>query len=574
MVQIRSYPLKQEPEKAVNEKNSWLWWFGLSIWGLVNFLQAYFTELDPDEAYYWMYSQNLDWGYFDHPPIVATLIRLGTTLFPGALGVRGMTVLLMLSTFILIREILGRPKGLKEISLLLLLLASMPMFQVYGFIATPDAPLLFTTTLFFLLYQRFTKQETLLNSLLLGFAMAAMLYSKYHGILVIGFTVLSNFSLWEKPRFYLAGIFGVLLFLPHLWWQYQAGFPSFQYHLIGRDDPYELKHTLNYLVNQLYIFNPLLVLLVIKMLIRFPVRSAVDRAFSFTIYGFLAFFFLSTFKGHTEPQWNAVISICFVIWLYRSSLADQLFGLQIKRITLISVGIFLLARMLLIYNPFSFKSIFHHREWVYELEELSEGSPIVFQNSYREASKFNFYSDQEAYTFTDIAYRQNQYDIWDEEKKFHNQRVLIVGQSDWECAACKAAELTGLNKKIQFADSLQITQKVQLAYSLPTENWLAGALHHIAVELSNPYPHLIDFTVGSLPPSLVGLLIDEKGNRVEIDLQGSNSPLILPEVATRSFELEFAVPDTLQGDFQFGFGLKTGDLLPRVCSPVSRIQIR
>ena len=574
MVQIRNYQVEHKSGKEIEEKTSWLWWFGLGIWGLVNLLQAYFTELDPDEAYYWMYSQQLDWGYFDHPPVVATLIRMGTTLFPGELGVRALTVLLMLFTFIMIREILGRPKGVKEVSILLLLLVSMPMFQVYGFIATPDGPLLFTTTLFFLLYDRFTKQETLLNSLLLGFAMAAMLYSKYHGILVIGFTVLSNFSLWKKPKFYVAGTFGVLLFLPHLWWQYQAGFPSFQYHLIGRDDPYELKHTLNYLVNQLYIFNPLLILLVVKMLVRFPLRSALDRAFSYTIYGFLGFFFLSTFKGHTEPQWNAVLSICFVIWLYRSSFVDQLLALRIKRIGLISIGLFLLARLILIYNPFPFKSSFHHTEWVYELEELSDGSPVVFQNSYREASKFNFYSDQEAYTFTDIAYRRNQYDIWDQEKKFHNQRVLMVGQLDWECANCKEAELSGLDKKIQFADSLQITQKVDLQYSMPAYNWHPGELQDISVELNNPYSHLIDFGAGSLPPSLIGLLIDEHGDRVEINIRRPNSSLILPEASVQSLDFELEVPDTLQGNFQFGFGLKTGDLLPRLCSPVSTVQIR
>jgi hypothetical protein len=324
----------------------------------------------------------------------------------------------------------------------------------------------------------------------------------------------------------------------------------------------------------LYIFNPLLILLVIKMLIKFPLRSALDRAFSYTIYGFLGFFFLSTFKGHTEPQWNAVLSICFVVWLYRSSLVDQLLERRVKRIGLISIGIFLLARVLLMYNPFPFKSNFHHKEWVYELEELSNGNPVVFQNSYREASKFNFYSDQEAYTFTDIAYRQNQYDIWDREKMFHNQQVLMVGQLDWECASCKDADLTGLDKKIQLADSLQITQKVQLQYNMPSYSWQAGQLRDIPVELNNPYSHLIDFQVGNLPPSLVGLLIDEHGDRVAINLHEPNAALILPEASVQSLDLAFVVPDTLQGNFQFGFGLKTGDLLPRLCSPVSKVQIR
>ena len=38
-------------------------------------------ELIPEEAYYWNYSEHLDIGYLDHPPMVAWLIKIGTWLF-------------------------------------------------------------------------------------------------------------------------------------------------------------------------------------------------------------------------------------------------------------------------------------------------------------------------------------------------------------------------------------------------------------------------------------------------------------------------------------------------------------
>ncbi|NOR75149.1 MAG: hypothetical protein GQ525_08310, partial [Draconibacterium sp.] len=37
----------------------------IGIWFAINILQAIFTGLHSDESYYWMYSQNLDWGFFD-----------------------------------------------------------------------------------------------------------------------------------------------------------------------------------------------------------------------------------------------------------------------------------------------------------------------------------------------------------------------------------------------------------------------------------------------------------------------------------------------------------------------------
>ncbi|MDP6935380.1 MAG: glycosyltransferase family 39 protein, partial [Myxococcota bacterium] len=46
-----------------------------------------------DEAYYWTWSQRLDWGYFDHPPAIAWLVRLGTLLLGDTeRGVRIMAI--------------------------------------------------------------------------------------------------------------------------------------------------------------------------------------------------------------------------------------------------------------------------------------------------------------------------------------------------------------------------------------------------------------------------------------------------------------------------------------------------
>src|SRR5262245_15833853 len=50
---------------------------------------AAITPLAFDEAYYWQWSKNLAWGYYDHPPMIAFMIRAGTELFGDtSLGVR------------------------------------------------------------------------------------------------------------------------------------------------------------------------------------------------------------------------------------------------------------------------------------------------------------------------------------------------------------------------------------------------------------------------------------------------------------------------------------------------------
>ena len=55
-------------------------------WLMLNLIQSSFTGLLDDEAYYWVYSRFLDWGYFDHPPMVALMIKAGYALFPNPHG--------------------------------------------------------------------------------------------------------------------------------------------------------------------------------------------------------------------------------------------------------------------------------------------------------------------------------------------------------------------------------------------------------------------------------------------------------------------------------------------------------
>src|SRR3954470_366703 len=71
----------------------------MAIVGLVllRLAAAAWTPLTFDEAYYWMWSKHLAGGYYDHPPMVAVVIRLGTMLAGDTeFGVRLVSILLAL----------------------------------------------------------------------------------------------------------------------------------------------------------------------------------------------------------------------------------------------------------------------------------------------------------------------------------------------------------------------------------------------------------------------------------------------------------------------------------------------
>ena len=216
---------------AAIKKNPLRWFF--IGWILLNIVQAYTTQLLDDEAYYWVYSRQLDWGYFDHPPMIAFLIKIGYALFPNELGVRLFMVILNGLTLWLMYKMLF----VKNERLFMAMAASMAVLQIGGVLAVPDIPLTFFTALFFWQYKQFLEKNSVASALLLGLVMALMLYSKYHGILIIFFTVLSNWRLALQWKAWLAVIAAVLLFTPHVYWQYQHDFPSVWYHLKERNAP-------------------------------------------------------------------------------------------------------------------------------------------------------------------------------------------------------------------------------------------------------------------------------------------------------------------------------------------------
>ena len=208
----------------------------LLVFVTMNLLQSYFSPILQDEALYWNFAQHLDWGYFDHPPMVALLVKIGGLFFSRTLGVRLMTVLLM---GVLVKIIwnfipLHQRKNKHAPLLYFGILFSIPACNVYSFVTTPDVPLLFFSGLYLLAFLKFTKKNNTKHLLFLGIAAALLLYSKYHGALVIFLTVLCQPKLLKKRNTYLAGLVAILLLLPHLYWQYKHDFISVQYHLFER----------------------------------------------------------------------------------------------------------------------------------------------------------------------------------------------------------------------------------------------------------------------------------------------------------------------------------------------------
>lgn len=401
-------------------------------WFTINLIQASATGLFDDEAYYWVYSKFPAWGYFDHPPMIALLIKAGGWLFAGELGVRFFIVLLNTLTIWITEKLLEK----KDPFLFYAVCGSIAVAQIGGIIAVPDLPLLFFVALYFLLFKRFMQQMNLVNAALLGLGIALMLYSKYHGVLLVFFTLLSNLKLLTKYQTWVAAGVAVILFIPHIQWQWTHDLPSVQYHLFERNaSSYRFSFTTEYLLGQILLAGPLIGWLFIYSAIRHRTLSPTEKAMQWSLAGIYLFFLASTFKGRVEANWT-IPAFVPLIALTHHYLAEHLrFRSWIYK-TLPFTLLLVLAGRIFMALPLPkaswlSKDEFHgNRDWVNEISTKAENDNVVVLNSYQQPSKYWFYSGKKALGLNTPDYRRNNYNFWPLEMEFMGKPAYVLAAYD------------------------------------------------------------------------------------------------------------------------------------------------
>ncbi len=398
---------------------------------VLNILQAATTELIFDEAYYWYYASDLAWGYFDHPPMVAFLISLGSSFLEGELGIRLLSCFMGVGTMMILWLLIDDPKKKDYIPHFFILLLSMTLVHAYGFLVLPDTPLLFFTALFLLIYKQFIKAPSLLISLLLGVVMAALMYSKYHAFLVIFFVLLSNLKLLKNKFAWLAVLVSLLCYLPHFLWLYDNDFVSIKYHLFERPNrPYEFfDFSLGYFLNLLAIFG-LCFPWIYHALLKSRGKDVFNKALLFLSYGILLFFFLSSFQRRVQTQWIIVICIPMAVLTYQFLLHNANTRKWIVRLGLANIAILFFLRIGLVYEPL-FPVVYEthgNKTWVGKITSQIGDIPVVFENSYRMAPMFAYYSGNPSYSLNNVWYRENQYSIDESEENMRGKKVLYVSK--------------------------------------------------------------------------------------------------------------------------------------------------
>lgn len=281
------------------------------------------TELSNDEVYYWTYPQYLQWNYFDHPPVIAIMIRLftGNLLWQQEFFIRlGSVICAAINTWQVFRlgtRIKDEHTGWIAACLFT---ASLYASVLAGLMILPDAPQMVCWLWALQLMLKIFKSNTTSYKrnrrlLLLGIAIGLCIMSKVHGVFLWSgaflYMLLYNRRMLLNPFLYLGILLTTVICLPILWWNVSNDFVTYNYHegRVGFFSHIQWDTFFRQLIGEFLYNNPVNVIIIAGALMALRKTKLVNEYFqqhillAVSIPLVAVVWFMSLFKD-TLPHWT------------------------------------------------------------------------------------------------------------------------------------------------------------------------------------------------------------------------------------------------------------------------------
>ena len=312
---------------------------------IVRLVIAALTPLFPDETYYWEWSRHLAAGYYDHPPMIAWLIRFGTSIAGHtALGVRLGSVLAGALGTLFVCACARRIADDRAALLTATIFAVMPLSAAGLVLATPDAPVLAASAATVYAILRVLEVPARSRASLewwcvAGATIGLAFCSKYTAVLLplgvfAGFLFRRELrARLREPGPYVATLVALLVFLPVILWNARHDWISFAFQLqhgFGDAAGSVLRRELELIGGQIGLVSPILFVMmtiaIARSLRRSPPSSPTRLQWvpvqpllaSISIVVFV-FFMYSAMRRRVEANWPALAYVPAVLLLVAQS---------------------------------------------------------------------------------------------------------------------------------------------------------------------------------------------------------------------------------------------------------------
>jgi hypothetical protein len=267
--------------------------------------------------------------------------------------------------------------------------------------------------------------------------------------------------------------------------------------------------------------------------------SRLDRSLKFVVYGFAVFFFVSSFKSQPQAQWLAAILIPLCILTFPVFIQDSASRKWLYRLGFAQLAIILLARIILASPSLSPVVLEPHlaKTWVPQLKAQTHGEPLVFVNSYQNASVYRFYTGIDTHSFGIPRGRKSQYSLLGTESLLQGKTVYGVGKqlTDQPFLVIKAGDsLHGYR-----INTFESFQGLQCLIDGDGLEFSPGERAQVSFTLINPYKRAVSFENTAFFGIFQGA---KKFVLAEVPLNLSNTEPLGPG-QERLMEAAFIVPE-------------------------------
>jgi hypothetical protein len=207
---------------------------------LLRLVYASQFDLRTDEAYYWTWSKEWVLSYLDHPPMIASFVRLGTAIFGDTnLGARFGGIVAMAVSELLIADIVRRTtRSMRWALLAVLLFEATPYYGLLMAKIAPDTALIpFAAAMLWSLV-RLAETKDARWWLAAGAFFGLAMLSKYTATLLLpavaAFAFIPDWrGRWLRSAYPWAGLLLALaIFSPVLWWNAANDWASFRFQAV------------------------------------------------------------------------------------------------------------------------------------------------------------------------------------------------------------------------------------------------------------------------------------------------------------------------------------------------------
>ncbi len=423
---------------------------------LFRLLLALILPLTPQEAYYWSWSRDLSLSYFDHPPLASYSIWLTSSIFgQNIFGIKLAAVLWFLGMNILWGKLIQEMfENVEQTFWTLLALNASIVFELYGFVITPDTPLLFAWTATIFALWKLIRSEDAKWWYIAGFFMGLAWLGKYSGIMLVPSVLL--FVLASKtqrkwlltPHPYLGVLIAIITFAPVLIWNANHDWISFAFQGSRRTasmGQWELRFVGELFGSQFFILTPYLFVLVFATINRFGRKlfsGLEDKILLLLSSGlvtslvFIAVSFRSLVKMNwlAPAYWSLIILGIYYLFQNPSRLKRMKVGI-FSSILFLGIGVSVVTIPdvpLGEGNTWSgWKNAAQEVDTIQDSLEAAGEAPFVFSTNYKASSLLKFYMEDQPRTYAQdiIGKPALQFDIWEKEEVLEGRTGILVADN-------------------------------------------------------------------------------------------------------------------------------------------------